>query len=84
MSTAMASVRTVWLETHPLGAAQLRAAGAQRETWHLGEQVSAETLCGLTTAALTAVATPWSEVPQACPTCRWLGERSHNGAAGRT
>jgi hypothetical protein len=78
----MAADRSIWLETNPLGPMRSRALGAQRETWHLSERDSKETLCGLMTAALVAVDTPWSEVTQACPTCKWLGDRSHNGTQG--
>lgn len=77
--------RTVRRKTHLLQRYQDSAADLPCETWHLSDDKSGETLCGMTTQDLEAIATLRSAVLRPCDMCRRLGRlQTPPGRLGNT
>jgi hypothetical protein len=48
---------------------------ARSGLWHLGEDDSGRTMCGMNTEYLKREETPWSDVATPCGMCRWLADQ---------
>ena len=59
---------TVWIET-----------GFSAIVWHLADEGSGETQCGMSTGSLRADETPWPRRAEPMRQCKWLASSDMDG-----